>query len=90
MTEYRIKRDTTENLHKLPISLQERPFCTNEACGAESIPLAAGFFLDEERTFLEQIACIVIERLYIYKALQKLDGIQPWRNDAYFIFLVAQ
>ena len=48
--------------------------------------LAAGFFLDAEGAFSEQIACIVTERKYVYAALQKLEGIYPLRSDANFIF----
>lgn len=47
---------------------------------------AAGFFLDEEPAFLEQIDRIVEERKRLYAALQTIDGIHPYPSAANFIF----
>ena len=48
--------------------------------------LAAGFFLDHEAVFMEQIDAIVGERNRLWEKLKNLDGVQPFRSDANFIF----
>jgi histidinol-phosphate aminotransferase len=48
--------------------------------------IAAGFFLDEEQAFLEQINRIVEERKKLYNALRAIDGIYPYPSVANFIF----
>ena len=47
---------------------------------------AAGFFLDEEPAFLEQIDRVVEERKKLFAALQNIDGIDPYPSVANFIF----
>jgi histidinol-phosphate aminotransferase len=48
--------------------------------------LAAGFFMDEEQAFLEQVERVIEERKKLYEALQKMDGIHPCPSVANFIF----
>ena len=48
--------------------------------------LAAGFFLDHEPAFLEQVDGIIRERKHLLERLKNLAGVQPCRSDANFIF----
>jgi len=48
--------------------------------------VAAGFYLDHERIFLDQAGEIIRERDQLFTALQRIKGIRPYRSDANFIF----
>ncbi len=48
--------------------------------------LAAGFFLDHEATFLEQVDAIILERKRLLERLKNFAGVQTCRSDANFIF----
>ncbi|MEW6332934.1 MAG: histidinol-phosphate transaminase [Thermodesulfobacteriota bacterium] len=47
---------------------------------------AAGFYLDEEETFLDQAAQIRRWRSGLFSGLEALPGIHPWPTEANFIF----
>jgi histidinol-phosphate aminotransferase len=47
---------------------------------------AAGFFMEEERAFSEQVDRIIRERENLYAAMRKMDGIDPYPSAANFIF----
>jgi histidinol-phosphate aminotransferase len=48
--------------------------------------IAAGFFLDHEAVFSEQIDELIGERKSLLKKLSRLEGIHPFPSDANFIF----
>ncbi len=48
--------------------------------------VAAGFFLDHEKVFMEQTDGLIGERKSLWEKLKRLAGVQPCRSDANFIF----
>ena len=48
--------------------------------------VAAVFFLDHNRFFLDQASAVIARRNELYKALMEMDGVHPYPSDANFIF----
>ena len=48
--------------------------------------VAAGFYLDNEKTFLEQTEEIIGMREELFEALKEVEGIHPYPSEANFIF----